>query len=249
MGSKTSKEKKIKILMILKATFVEWLKNFNNYSKLVLVVAIPVAILTIVQADGNIGDYGLLMAFAWSFSAMALIVYGVRQKKLKKVKVSAIYSEGSGRFFQYIGASLVLILIAIPSIAGVVTIFMAYTQPATTSLLFISLGAVGILVSILLMVRFSLSQVIAVSENRSVYQSLLKSQSITKNVRWKVFLGFLIIFSLIVVIANGVQMLLSIKQVINENIYINNMIYIIESTIFLPIIYIYQIKLLEELNG
>lgn len=249
MSNKNSKIKKIRIFGILKNTLINWVKGFNNYSKLVLVVAVPVAILTIVQADGNTGDFGLIMAFAWAFAVMAVIVYGKNRQKLEKVKISQIFSQGSGRFFQYIGTSLLLIVLAIPAIAGATALLTAFTQPGSNSLILIALGVAGVIISIFLMIRFSLSQVIAVGENKSVYQSFLISQRITKGNRLKIFIGFLIIFGLIVLIANGVQLLLGIKQTINENIYINNIVYVIEATLFLPIVYLYQILLVEELNG
>ena len=58
MKNNSSKKVKLKIFRTLKHTITEWYRDFNNYSKLVLAVAIPVAILTIIQADGNLGDFG-----------------------------------------------------------------------------------------------------------------------------------------------------------------------------------------------
>jgi hypothetical protein len=249
MKNKTAKRQRLNIFTLYKQTFREWLKNFNSYTKIVLVVAIPVAILTVLQADGNTGDFGLTMAFAWSFTSIALILLASNGKTPLKEKISTLYSAAGGRFLQYIGVSLVLILMATPGLAGWLGIVSALGGSGTSALYLIIAGLAGIIISIYLLVRFNIAQVITVAESKSVMQSLKSSFKLSKRHFWGMLAGYVIILLGVFLLANGVQLLLSIRQSINENIYINNLVYVVEATIFLPIIYIYQLKLLRALNG
>ena len=97
MKNNSSKKVKLKIFRTLKHTITEWYRDFNNYSKLVLAVAIPVAILTIIQADGNLGDFGLLMGFALAFMSLAIIEYGSNKVSLENKKITTVYTSGSGQ--------------------------------------------------------------------------------------------------------------------------------------------------------
>ena len=249
MDSKAKPKSKIKLFKIVVATFKQWLGEFNNYTKLVLVVALPVAALTILQADGNTGDFGLTMAFAWSFTIIALITYSTKKTGPKDAKIAGIYSAASGRFLQYLGVSLIMIFFAAPAVAGWLGILTALTQQQSNSLILLALGATGLVLSVYLLVRFSLAQVITVGFQKTVLQSLKDSSKLTKGNRLKVFIGFFILLLLVFLIANGIQLLLSLSRVVNENTIINNMVYVIEATIFLPILYVFQVKLYEALNG
>lgn len=249
MKNKTISTVKLNIFSLIKLTFQEWLKNFNAYSKIVLVVAIPVAILTVLQADGNTGDFGLTMAFAWSFTSIALIILASNTKQAAKAKISVLYSSAGGRFLQYVGVSLVLIIMVIPAVAGWLGIVSALGGSGTSALLLIIAGALGILISVYLLVKFNLAQVITVKEGKTIMQSLKSSLRVSKGHFWAMLAGYVIILLGVFLLANGIQLLLSIKQSINENIYINNLVYVVEATIFLPIIYVYQLKLIRALNG
>ena len=91
--------------------------TFNNYSKLVLAVAIPVAILTIIQADGNLGDFGLLMGFALAFMSLAVIEYGSNKVSLENKKITTVYTSGSGRFLQFLGTFFIMVFFSVPAVA------------------------------------------------------------------------------------------------------------------------------------
>ena len=136
-----------------------------------------------------------------------------------------------------------------PAVASISAILTAVLDPQSSSLLMLALGLAGVALSVFLLVRFSLAQVLAVGKRQSVYRSLVNSQVITKGNRLKIFFGFFLILAVIIAIASGIQFILGIRQSINENIFLNYAVYVIEVTVFLPIFYVYQIKLVEELNG
>ena len=142
-----------------------------------------------------------------------------------------------------------MIFFASPAVAGWLGILTALTQQQSNSLILLALGATGLVLSVYLLVRFSLAQVITVGFQKTVLQSLKDSSKLTKGNRLKVFIGFFILLLLVFLIANGIQLLLSLSRVVNENTIINNMVYVIEATIFLPILYVFQLKLYEALNG
>lgn len=249
MKKTASKPIRLALFKIFGQTFREWLNNFNAYTKIVLVVAIPVAALTILQADGNTGDFGLTMAFAWSFTIIALVGYAFAKPSSENVKLSKLYSDASGRFLQYIGVSLVLILMAVPGVAGWLGIISALGGSGSSTLMLLLAGGLGIIISIVLLVRFGLAQVLTVGQKISVYQSLKSSYKLSRRHLAGMFIGYLLLLLGVFLIANGIQLILSLRQSINENIYINNLIYIIEATVFLPVFYIYQTKLLKALHG
>lgn len=249
MSKKTKSKLRIKPFALIATSIKEWLRNFNDYTKLVLVVAIPVAILTILQSDGNMGDFGLTMAFAWSFTIIALIIFAYGKKVLPNAKITTIYSLASGRFLQYLGVTLVLVALVLPGVVGWLAIIPLLSQQGSSALALLILSLVGIGLSGHLLVRFSLAQVATVGAQKSVYQSLKNSSELTKGNRLRIFFGFLTILLVVFLIANGIQILLSLNQSINQNIYINNILYVLEASVFLPVIYIYQVKILEALNG
>lgn len=249
MSKKAEHKNKIKIIKLIKLSFVDWFGSFNAYTKIVLAVALPVALITILQSDGSLGDFGLTMAFAWSFTIIAIVIYASQSKQLKDEKISTIYSLASARFLQYLGVTLVMIFFAVPGIFGLLGILSALTQQGGYTIIILILGVLGIGISAHLLVRFCLSQVIAISSSKSVYQSLQSSSKVTRGNRLKIFLAFLIMLTAIFLIANGVQLLLSFNRSINENIYVNNIVYVLEASVFLPIIYIFQTRLKEILNG
>ena len=119
MKKSALKPKRLALFRIFGQSFREWISHFNAFTKIVLIVAIPVAALTVLQADGNTGDFGLTMAFAWSFAIIALIGYAFANPTTENAKLSKLYSEASGRFLQYVGVSLVLILMAVPGVAEI----------------------------------------------------------------------------------------------------------------------------------
>ena len=249
MKKSAPKAPRLALIKIFGQVFREWFQNFNTYSKIVLVVAIPVAILTVLQADGNTGDFGLTMAFAWSFTIIALVMYATVGPKNNNDKLAGLYSNASGRFLQYIGVSIALIIMAVPGVAGWLGIIAVLGGSGSGALALLIAGGLGIIISIFLLVRFGLAQVLTVSQKTSVYKSLKASYNLSKKHFLGMFVGYLIILLGVFLIANGIQLVLSIRQNINENIYINNLVYILEATVFLPIFYIYQSKLLKALHG
>lgn len=249
MSAQTKPKLRIKPFKLIGLSIKAWLKDFNIYTKLVLAVALPVAALTILQAEGSTGDFGLTMAFAWSFTIIALIIYSYTKKSLPNHKLTNIYSLASGRFLQYLGVTLVLIAFAVPGVFGWLAILSILGQQGISALLLLVACLAAISLSIHLLIRFSLAQVITVGEKQTVYQSLLKSSRATKHNRLRIFIGFFALLLVIFIIANGIQILLSLKQSVNENVIINNLIYVLEATVFLPVIYVYQVKILEALNG
>lgn len=249
MKKSALKPKRLALFRIFGQSFGEWISHFNAFTKIVLIVAIPVAALTVLQADGNTGDFGLTMAFAWSFAIIALIGYAFANPTTENAKLSKLYSEASGRFLQYVGVSLVLILMAVPGVAGWLGIISALGGVGSNSLLLLIAGGLGIIISIVLLVRFSLAQVLTVGQKLSVYQSLKSSYRLSRKHFLGMFIGYFILLAGVFLIANGIQLILSLRQSINENIYINNLIYIIEASVFLPAFYIYQTKLLKALHG
>ncbi len=248
MSIKTSTKNQLKLLKIYNATKVEWLANIIAYSKIVLVVAIPVAILNIIQANGSIGDYVIASLVAWSFVVMAIITLSTHKKQLINFKLSAIFTLASARFLQYLAVCLVLILCSTPALVGILSMLLPFMSPQIPIYIFVPLGLVSIFIGAYLLTSFSVAQTAVLATTHTTIQALRLSAKLTKGYRIKIFIGFAALIIIALIILFAIITILATNKALNENKNISNLIYLIEATIILPIIFIFQAKLYGRLS-
>jgi len=243
------KIKKLKIFNIYKRAFAEWKGNFNNYTKLTLIVAIPAALLGALQTNGILSDYGQILAVAWAFAFISIIFYTDRRNELKNTKLSTVYTAASGRFLQFLAVSLILALFALPFILGLVGLFFSLPILNLPPLIFLPVSIAGLVLSGYLLARFGAAQIIVVASGATTSEALKQSKKITKKNLWKIFFGTLFLILLYLVVLTAIQFFLNLNKSVAQNQYISNIIYVIEACVLVPTFFVYQTEIYKELNG
>ena len=242
------KSNNLKITQLFKATLRTWKADFNNFSKVILVIALPAAIVNILQNQGLIGEYGLILSLAWSFVIIAVLLMGLNKRQLKDIRLSTVFTASSARLLQYLGVSLVLIIFALPAIVGLLGLFLALPVFGISPWLFVPLGSAGLILGAYLLCRYAITQTIAVSTPSSIISSFKQSAKLTKGNRLRILIGYLVLFTVMLIVLVAVQFLLGLNQSINENAFIGGAIYAIEAVVLVPIFFVFQVKIYEFLN-
>lgn len=243
-----NKSNKLRIIDLYRSTFKSWKQEFNNYSKVVLIIALPAAIINILQNQGVVGEFGLILSFAWSFVIIGVLMLAQKERKLDNTKLSTIFTAASARLLQYIGVSLVLVLFALPAIAGLVGVFLALPVFGVSPVFFVPLGLLGLLLGAYLLGRYCLAQTIAVGTNDSILSSFAQSAKLTKGNRLRILLAYFLLIVLMLLALTAIQFVLGLNQSINENAIIGGAIYVIEAVVLVPLFFIFQVKIYESLN-
>lgn len=240
---------KLKIFRLYRACINELKSEINVYIKLALVITIPAAVIGALQNLGFISDYSQYLNIAWAFAFSATIYFASRKKNSKDNKISTIYTAASGRILQFIGSSLVLAVFALPFGIGIVGLLFSLPVLGLPPVVFLPVSIIGLVLSGYLLTRFGLAQVIVIAENMSIKKSLQQSARITKKNQWKIFFGTLLVLVIYLVALTIIQFVLNLSGQLAQNIYVINILYVIEASIFMPIFVIYGVEMYKELNG
>jgi hypothetical protein len=240
---------KLKVLSLYKNSFLEWKDNFNNYTKIALVVAMPVAIINAFQTNGYLGDYGLTTAIAWTFTFVSLIYFAIHSKNLKDSKLATIYTSASSRFLQYLGTNLILAIFALPFFLSLFGLFLSLPIFNLPPVVFLPLSILSFLLSSYLLARFGMTQIVVVADQYSVIESFKKSTELTKKNRWRIFFATFLLILTFLIALTGIQFVLGLKMEIAQNQIISSIVYIIEASFLAPIFFIFQAEMYKELNG
>lgn len=238
----------LRIAKIYKTTFAEYKKDFWTYIKIVSVVAVPAAIYNALNLSGSVGDLGVTFAIAWSFAFVALISYALKNQQDSKNRGAKIYVNSSARILPFIMVSVLLLLAFLPFLLAFVGIILYLQLGFFSPLVLFPLGLVGIVFSVYFLVALSVAQSASVDGSTAI-ESIKKSFRLTKKRRLKVFLAYFILTLLILSALFGIQALLSINQSIRESVAIQNIVYLIEACLVVPILVLFQVKLYEVLNA
>lgn len=240
---------KLKFLSLYKNSFLEWKGNFNNYTKIALVVAMPVAVINALQTNGYLSDYGLTTAIAWTFTFISLIYFAIHGKNLKDSKITTIYTSASSRFLQYLGTNIILAVFALPFFLSLFGLFLSLPIFNLPPVVFLPLSIISFLLSSYLLTRFGMAQIVVVADKYSVIESFKKSTQLTKKNRCRVFFATFILILTFLIALTGIQFVLGLKIEIAQNQIISSIVYIIEASFLAPIFFIFQTEMYKELNG
>lgn len=246
---KAKEAHKLSIKAAFGATLKLWRANFNLFTKIVLVVAVPSSVLNVLNSQGMVGEYGLLLSLAWSFVIIAILLLANEKSALVSKKVGTVFTAASARLLQYVAVSLILLVFALPVIIGLLGLVLAQSVLEIPLVVFLPIGLFAFAAGSYLLSCFSVSQAITVNENTSIYQALKRSAEKTKKNRLRIFFGYLILFVVILLVLTTIQFVLSLNQVINENSIISGILYILEAVVFVPIVFIFQQKIYESLKN
>ena len=243
---------KLKVWKLYKQTLVEWKNNYQVYFKIILIVALPVAVLGIFQNDGALGDYGIttaiVIAIAFAFAFIAVINFAINKPKFQNTKLATIYTSTGSRALQYIAVSLVLALLALQIFLSLLGMFASLPASDLLPVIFLPLSVGSFMLSSYLLARFGLAQIIAVVNTKSTFESLKNSSLLTRKNRWRIYLGTLLLLLVFMLVLTSVQFLLSLNQSVAQNQYISALVITIEAAVFVPIFLIFQSKMYRDLN-
>jgi len=239
---------KLKIWKLYKQTLEEWKDNYQVYFKIILIVALPVAVLGIFQNDGVLGDYSIASSIVWAFTFIAVIAFAINRPKLQNTKLATIYSFASSRFLQYIAVSLILALFALPILLSLIGLFVSLPVFGLPPAIFLPLSVGSFLLSSYLLARFGLAQIIVVATKKTTFESLKNSSLLTSKNRWRIYFGTFLLLLLFMLVLTSVQFLLTLNQSVAQNQYISGLVSAIEAAVFVPIFFIFQSKMYGDLN-
>ena len=239
---------KLKVWKLYKQTLVEWKNNYQVYFKIILIVALPVAVLGIFQNDGALGDYSITTSIVWAFAFIATISFAANKSKLQNSKLATIYSFASSRFLQYTAVSLILALFALPIFLSLIGLFVSLPVFGLPPAIFLPLSAGSFLLSSYLLARFGLAQIIVVATTKPTFESLKNSSLLTSKNRWSIYLGTFLLLLVFMLVLTSVQFLLTLNQSVAQNQYISGLVSAIEAAVFVPIFFIFQSKMYRDLN-
>lgn len=155
---------KLKIKAVIGATLKLWRANFNLFTIIVLVVAIPSSVLNVLNSQGMVGEYGLLLSLAWSFVIIAILLLANEKSELVGKKVGAVFTAASGRLLQYVAISLILLVFALPIIISLLGVILAQSALGIPIVVFLPIGLLAFALGSYLLSCFSVSQAITVNE-------------------------------------------------------------------------------------
>lgn len=239
---------KLRLRVVLGSTFRLWRTNFKLFTKIVLVVAIPSAVTNVLNTQGLIGEYGLLLSLAWSFVIIAILLLARDKSELVESRIGVIFTAASGRILQYLAVSLILLIFALPLTLSLLGLLLAHSAFGITPIVSVPISIITFALGVYLLTCFSVSQAITVNEGTGIYQSLKLSARSTKGNRLRVFLSYFVIIAGMLIILIAIQFILSTNQTINENSVISGIVYILEAVVFVPITFILQQKVYESLK-
>lgn len=245
---KSDYQVKFGILRLFTATLSHWKSNFNSYTKIILVLAVPSTIINILQTQGLIGEYGLVMAIAWSFAIVAIINLAGNRENLTSTRLSTIFTVSSSRILQYVGVSLILLVFVLLLLVGIISLLFAGPVFGVSPVVFVSIGVLGLVLGLVFLSHYCLAQTVTVVDSRSIWDSLKDSARATRGNRIRIIASYSLLILLILTLLSIVQFILSLNEPVNQNTLLAGVIYILEAVVIVPIFFIFQVKLYEVLG-
>lgn len=186
----------------------------QNFWRFTRVAALVVLLSSIIKAydvaHSNSNDLALVLYLAGLYVFLALLWLNFNHSKATALKISQIYRQSSGRFLPFLAISLLQGLMSLPLIFGFFIIIVAIAVRATP--LLILPGALLVLLSIVLLVWYSLAGLIIVEESSTTSLKALKtSRKLVKGNFWEL-IGDYVLF--IIVLGLGSGLILQLVTVI-----------------------------------
>jgi hypothetical protein len=242
----TKRVAQVKFAKIVSTTFSEYKKHFDLYIKIALVVSLTSAIYNLLQLNQNGSDGNVITGIISTYGVMAIIWTHLNLKSASRKKIPQIYNTVSAKFLRVAVGNLLIGAASLPLI-----LFVGFGLMAITSLNSIRVFLIPpfIIISGLLLIfvlRYALTIPIVMKEDITAFKAFRKSAKLTKKIKLKVLLVF-IVFSLVILAVYGfVLWLYSFSKVISGNSVINTLTNAVLLTIIIPPISIFITKVYER---
>jgi hypothetical protein len=242
-------KKNIDLFSLLIMSMKEWAAQAGTYSRIILVVVVPMAVINILRTGKISLDIGITAALIWTLVFTALLTYSLPRRSSADLKIGAIYTLAAARLLQYITVTIALIASFLPALVALYGLILGLTSLNISFLILIpaavSLGFFGLVLSSSL----GVAQAIAVSSEKTAWESLRSSYRLTRGHRMIVFGGYFIIAICIILVVFLFSLVSILSQSIYENVYLQNIFYASTITVFVPLVFIFQSKLLGALDA
>lgn len=189
------KSRRLGIVKIVRASLSFYKQNFIKLSSVASIVLLSSSVVKAYDQNSSTNsDIVLILYVAGLFALVALIWVCFNAEKVKRVPLSQIYVSSSARFLPLLLVSIAQTLMSLLAIVGGFVFLLATAAGLGWWLAVI--GGVMILLSIWLLVRYSLAGLLVVGESVSGRTALKRSRELTKKFFWRLlgsYVGFVIV--------------------------------------------------------
>lgn len=244
-----AKKNKIKLAdNIFWRTLLFYKKNFWVFTKIaIIVVLISAVIKSYDLTHTNSSDLALILYIAGIYVLLALVWLNFNKKQGEKIKIASIYKSSSARFFPFLAVSLVQSAMSLPLVIGGAIIILTIGLGVTP--IFILVGVVFMIVSIVLLVWYSMAGLIIVEESEiTSVKALAKSKKLIKGSFWWLVVRYLVFILAIVLFSGVIINFVTSITFVSDNWFIKGIIDGLLATLILSVLTIFAYNLYEDLK-
>lgn len=247
--SKLKAKKDKRNLKLFTNTLRFYKQNFWSFTKIAAIVVLISAIIKSYDlTHTNSSDIALILYVAGLYTFLALLWLNFNKKEGEKIKISEIYTSSSARFFPFLAVSLVQSLISLPLIIGFVLIIL--TVGLGMAPVFILIGGVLIIVSVILLIWYSLAGLVVVEEaNLTSIKALSRSKKLVKGNFFGLLFDYLLFILVIGFFSGLIINLITRIGFIGDNWFFKGLIDGVLLTVVLSIVSIFGFNIYQDLKS
>ena len=232
-------------LSILRSTCSIWSKSFWRILFMTAIVAIPGSYTRVLAFD-SINDASIIASIAGLYLTLALTYSFINNKQLLSTKFTKLYVLSSARFLPFLFASIMFSVITLPAVFGVSLIILSISTELSP--LLVALGVLFVVLSLYLMLRFSIATVLVVQNDITAFNAFRLSWQVTAKKLIRLSLDWIFIFFISVVISGlvltGADYFLSAAN----NLYIQVAVNALLLLFVLPLVVGYSVEITKRLE-
>lgn len=230
---------------ILASALRSYKQNFLKLLAMAAIVAIPGSFISVYQFD-SVNDASIITSIAGLYLCVALIWSYFNIDKVKKNNIFKLYTLSSKRFLSYLFATMLFSIVCMPAVLSIVLIILAWSGQVTWIFLF--LGILILIASIVLLVRFSLATTLVVQNDISAFDSMRLSWQVVRGNSITTLLAWGLILFIVVMISGVVFSVANISPVIAGSALIQLLLNGILLTFLLPVFISFGVELTNRLE-
>ncbi len=206
------------------------------------VVTIPSAMIRSYQSLTV--DFSLVLFIASIYCVMSLIAVCRDFEGAKSQKIGVIYTKASGRFLQALGATLVQALALLPALLGI-TLGLFVISFGLSNFYIVPAVILG-LMSVYLLGRLAVALYIAVVEEATIRQSIIRSWQRTKGKTLRILSRYVVIFAVIILATVGIFSIVNVAPILAQSWLVQGAVSAVLATVSLPWLIIFGYSIYDE---
>ncbi len=250
-----SRQQVVKSWKLVKASLGDYRKHWWEYSRIVLIVQVPLGLLGIwLSADSAFGAYSSLATIIMNMALIYTVAQVVRGEGRPGIKET--FYAGTTRFLPYILVSLALVVILIPALLGLAIFSLVTTTqdglaaPLGQQILGAVIALILSIPSLWLGVRWLFAPYAVMLDGLDPIEAIKASRNLTLGRYWKLLGRLLALIITILAVATIIAVpSLLIGQITDLVNGVLAVFQIISTSIVLPLTHIYLLKLYRSLHS